>query len=117
MEAVQKHQLSKLHGKGILKRKYIFIEIACWLFAYGIFTFYLNQRLQDFIYAASIATSAFLFFAVIVYTYSFWLYPRYFKKKQKLFFALIALLFLTAVSFARLFTELAFFKTVFSGNT
>lgn len=109
--------MSTLQRKRILKDRHIFIEVICWLFAYVLFSFYLNQRLGNLSYAVSISTSAFLFFAVIVYTYSLWLYPRYYNKKRKLFFALIALLFLAVMSFARLFAELVFFKTVFSKNT
>ncbi|MCG2617737.1 histidine kinase [Terrimonas sp. NA20] len=109
--------MSTLQTKRFVKHRHIFIEVVCWLFAYVLFSFYLTQRLGNLAYAVSISTSAFLFFTAIVYTYSLWLYPRYYHKNRKLLFALIALLFLAVMSFPRLLTELVFFKTVFSGNT
>jgi len=45
-----------------LKQRSIITELSIWLLAYLLFTFYLNQRLYNLSYAASISTTAFLFF-------------------------------------------------------
>jgi sensor histidine kinase YesM len=97
-----------------LKRIGLFTELFIWLLAYLLFTFYLNQRLSSLSYATSISTSAFVFFVVIIYCYSFFFYPRFYKKEKKIVFALVMLLFLLGISFIRVYTELAYFSRLYS---
>jgi sensor histidine kinase YesM len=100
-----------------LKQRSFLIEISIWVLAYLLFTFYLNQRLYNLSYAASISTAAFLFFAFVIYCYSFFIYPRFYKKEKKLVFAFVLLLFLAVISFVRVNAELTYFKNLYSNNS
>lgn len=100
-----------------MKRRGFITELSIWLLAYVLFTFYLNQRLYNLFYAISISTTAFLFFAFIIYCYSLFLYPRLYKKDKKIVFVLLMLVFLLGISFIRVYAELAYFNSLYSNKS
>ncbi|MGK6344418.1 sensor histidine kinase [Chryseobacterium sp. DT-3] len=67
-------------------------------------------------YALGIATCAFFFFAVIIYSYSLYIHPKWYLKNRLLFFIALALL-MSATSLSRAYIEFQFISKLFDGKS
>lgn len=94
------------------KSKFFRYQLAGWLAAYSLFTLYTYQRFCELLYATGLSTSAFISFAVIIYAYSIYIYPRLYPKSAVLFFmALLALI--SVVSLIRMYVEFYLLSELF----
>ncbi|HYF29542.1 MAG TPA: histidine kinase [Chitinophagaceae bacterium] len=92
--------MTKIHKLSLL-------QITGWLISFVLFTAYLRQRMlsYEWEYILGISISAFLSFAVIIYGYTYYLYPRFFSKARRLPFTLIVIGFFFVVVAARMILE------------
>src|SRR5687767_7626566 len=99
-------------------KKFYVLQIIAWILLFILYYFYLKTRWPgiDESLAISHAIIAFLFFALMIYGYSFYLFPRFFKSHLTLQFVLISFCFFTAVYCLRIVTESELIPTITSGN-
>lgn len=96
------------------KSRFTWYQVAAWMVAYVLFTFYLHQRLLGLSYSIGISTSAFISFGIIIYGYSQVLYPWLYKRLHPVLFILSVLLFVICVSVLRTYVEYKFISKLFS---
>lgn len=100
-----------------MKRFYALQTIA-WVLLFVLYYFYLKSRWPNIAESLAIshAVIAFLFFALMIYGYSLFLFPRFFKSALTTKFVLISLCFFITVYCLRIVTESELIPTITSGN-
>jgi sensor histidine kinase YesM len=94
------HRVVYLAAMGPVKRYLGALQGILWLLSFALFFFYLRQRLAAYPlgYVLGFSTSSFVFFALLIYGYTF-LYNRYFHRwKLAPFVAAVVLLFASTVA-------------------
>lgn len=96
------------------KNNYVWYQVIAWMAAYLLFSLYLYQRLIELPYAVGIATSAFLFFALIIYIYALYLYPLLYKRGRPVLFLGSVVLLVVGASLLRVYVEYRFISGLYS---
>ena len=91
-----------------MKNKLLFLQILGWLLAFIFFYVYLNSRLRLPLYSFACAITSFASYVVIIYGYSNFLYPRFYRRISLLKFFFIVVVFFAVVLGIRLLLEVIF---------
>ncbi|WP_235296522.1 sensor histidine kinase [Portibacter marinus] len=90
-----------------ISKPILIIQIAAWIMAITLFYFYLGSRLKeaDSTYLLGITLVSFTFHMILIYGYSLYLYPRFYKKRSTSFFIVIVIVFFFSILLLRMVIE------------
>lgn len=91
-----------------MKNRLLFLQILGWTLAFIFFYVYLNSRLQHPFYSLASAVTSFASYVVVIYGYSYFLYPRLYRRVSLIKFLLIVVVFFAVVLGIRLVLEVIF---------
>jgi len=93
---------------------FVLFQVAAWLLAYGMVVGYLGQRIDHLGYVCAFTLVAFVSYVVIIYGYSYGLYPRLHQRVPWPVFGGAVLVFLLAVGAGRIWLEVYVVRPLFS---
>lgn len=88
-----------------MKKQLLLLQALGWALAFALFYVYLSSRIPSPAYALAISLSSFASFALLIYGYVYFLYPRYYRRLPLHFFACGVALFFIGVMLLRMLTE------------